>query len=69
MKKGDVAQTPETAPVEAWGERKGLTPPVLAGVMAAYDWAPGKSMTEEEFDRAASAWRGAPMGKGVARSD
>lgn len=60
----EEARRPEQPLLELDTLRKkhNITRPVFAGVCAANDWKPGKSMTEEIFLQAVAAFAGAPIG-------
>lgn len=62
-----AAQQPEQRPkllsLDTLQEKHKITRPVFAGVCAANDWKPGRSMTDEDFLRAVDEFTGAPMGK------
>jgi hypothetical protein len=47
--------TDQAAPIEFWGERKGMLPWKLAAAQAFKGWAPGQRVTEREFDAAVEA--------------
>lgn len=59
--------TSELLPVEQHCSQLGIGKPVLAGVLAANGWKPGRVMAEADFCRAVKEFTGAPMGSKAVR--
>lgn len=58
-----AAKEPATKTTEAWCKEKGVSPSAYAGMMAFYDWAEGREMTETEFDQALKRYLKAPISR------
>ncbi len=65
MAKERTVRVPEEQliPVEELAVRLGVRDWKLAGIMRNQKWAPGKSVTEKDFLRAAVEFNDRPMGK------
>lgn len=55
---------PELHDVAELGRNKGMKPHEIAGLTVAKGWAPGRQVSEEEFDAALEAFRNRRQGGG-----